>query len=137
MSTIGEPYFTELKIEIQERDIAVKNQIVIDLIKPAAAQLGVLQAIPKVMLKVTAEGITIDSYSNGIIKKDPGSENLIGALHRKYEQDGNADLVLVKDYLFSHPDDYPTFKESKIYIDSIPLGDSCKSDWTFINGYGA
>lgn len=116
--TISTELFQELKTALKENTITEEQQRVIDLIQPALAQLALHKAIPEIIFQVSAEGIRVQSWNNGFLKKDTASDNQLSFLYNTLEVDGNADLKTLQDFLFENADDYPAFKESKIYQNS-------------------
>lgn len=117
-SAISKELFDELKEAMKNGSTDEKQKKVIDLIQPALAQLALHKAIPEIIFQVGADGIRVQSWSNGFLKKDTASDNQLNFLYSTLEVDGNADLKTLQDFLFENADDYPAFKESKIYQNS-------------------
>lgn len=119
-STISNELFRELKTAIKTGVLSPEQHELVALIRPALAQLAVYKALPEIDIRVSAEGIKVQSFSNGIIKRDPASDNQKSTLAVQLEVDGNADLGDLQQFLFDNADDYPTFLESKLYLDRQP-----------------
>lgn len=123
---LGNELLEELKEQIKTNTLSAENKKVVKLIEPALAQLALHKAIPELAMKVSADGIKVQSFSNGIIKKDTASDTYLSALSRTLEVDGNADLQALTTYLIANAEAIPLFKNSEVYIARQPAS-SCST----------
>lgn len=118
---------TKLNDQLADEEI-----LLLDEIKTSLAHLTLAKAIPELSLEIGEEGIKLASASNGLQQRNSpsgsrGDTTLLSAHQQSLQQDGEALLDSLKEFLFTHEEDYPMFRESNLYKADV-RGDSWLDD---------
>lgn len=125
---ISTEYFEDLKEAIIAGDISADDQKILDMLRPAVANLTIARALAELQVEITDQGIIAYAYlgqGENAKQKTPISQNQftyseqIGRLRQSAETDGQAWLAKAKKYLDANASDtkYTVYKASDAYTD--------------------
>lgn len=116
-SIICTDLFAELKTQIEAGTVTAANQFLLDLIRPAVANLTFAAAIPKLSVLITEKGISVfnNDRAQTINVLQPASDTMLSKLISDHTQDGEAYLKELKTFLDDNVNTYPKYKLSKCY----------------------
>jgi hypothetical protein len=114
---ISPELMAEIKSQINSGSITTQNQLLLDLIQPALANLTIARAIGEKAIVVSDDGIYMLSVKNTqeIDSVEPADEGRLSLLRKQSIEDGDNYLKQLRDYLYANPDIYPLFKSSASY----------------------
>lgn len=122
-SVLSAEYFDLLKERILDDELAAEDRKLMPLIKKVLANLTVAIAAEKFKGKATSKGwIVISQESTGTEfskNQRPLDDNQTRTVVARALEAGNGYLSSLKNYLFTHADDYPLYKASSAYTDQL------------------
>lgn len=119
-SVILPELFLDLKQKLQSGEVLGANsKTIIDMIKPALANLVVAKGINELSIVIDAKGIMTFDNTGGretIENKKHSSDTVLSRIAYAANKDGRTYLKELADYLESNKTNYPLFKNSSKYV---------------------
>jgi hypothetical protein len=116
------PQYNRLKNGMIEGNLTDAEKQLIKYIQPVVAKYALYTAIPELRIAITDTGININSFSDGIKRRDGASDLQIKALRENtWEQYQHYEESL-KFFLLQNADEYPLYKESPCFENKATPG---------------
>jgi hypothetical protein len=117
--TICIPLYEELKQQIKDDELNDENSLLLGYIGPALASLTIRDAIAKLPVMITADGLQVLSSSSTTLAqiKVPTPDGQLEKLRRQAEAEGEQYLGELRQFLYDNIEDYPAFLNSPCYVD--------------------
>lgn len=123
-SITGEDLYDEIKTQIEDDNISAANQLLLDIIRPAVANLTIASATVELPLLFSRQGIgTIGTYASaeGGISRNPGTAQQLSALGSHAEAQGKNFLRQLEKFLYANHGDYPLYEaDDTVYVEPAP-----------------
>jgi hypothetical protein len=116
VANIGKAFLQDLKIKNESGTLDEDEKEVLDLCKEVVAFGGFADSIPFLSLQITADGLMVNSFSDGINKKDNIGREEKKELRAEYKQNKDNSLLELKKLLDKTPDSFPLYRDSEHYI---------------------
>lgn len=125
-------YFNDLKAKLQAGEALGNLAIdVLEMIRPALANLVVAKGINTLSVSLNQEGFLVFDNTGGrqtIDSKKQAPDTNLARIAKTAETDGRNYLKILKQYLETHKDDYPLFKNDALYV--LPEDETETNDGT-------
>lgn len=121
VKTISSELAKEIKSQIVSGKVKDKNQLVLDLIKPALAHLTMARALTELSVDILPDAVSEKIIGTNITMnaKNAVSPQKLYALKEELTNDGNAEIKALQEFLDNNADDYLLYKDSSIYKDPV------------------
>jgi hypothetical protein len=108
----GKELFDQIKTQIASGTISANNQTLLDMIRPAVANLTIAKAIANNSVVLTEQGISVYNHSEGF---DAAGAGPLSLLKNQSAEDGQTYVKQLRDYLYANVSTYPLFEASSAY----------------------
>jgi hypothetical protein len=106
---LGSELFDELKQQLKENDLTDENKLLLNFVRPVVAFYALIEAIPLLNISISADSILVNSYNNGLVKKDAPTEKQLEKLLQSLRNRLSISLEQLKMFLTDKVEDYPLY----------------------------
>jgi hypothetical protein len=136
-ASISKDLLEEIIEEAKDGDLTEANQVIYDLLKPAAANIAMGKGLPLIANAIYAEGV-MKNYSIG--ESSPAGKEATDEIRKEFISTGHGYLSKARQYILDNVDDFPTYKASDLYVATDltvgPAFENKTENQTFIFGGG-
>lgn len=111
-----DPLYQLVKSQLRgESALTEANAKLVTLAQPIIALLGLKSGLDKIRMKITDDGVTVTSFSDGLQSKDAASREHITALKDNLQEQAQKYIDRLSQFLIDNVDDYPLYATSPCY----------------------
>lgn len=114
-SLVCTPLYDQLKTQVKAGNLSQANADLVEKIKPIVANIALKKTIPQIRIRITDQGIMVNSFSDGMTTKTQATDKQIAELTRDLADKAQAYTDHLKKFMEDNIDSYPLYADSECY----------------------